>query len=366
MTVTIRKRKNKGGTTTLAIDIYKGKTIMPDGSIAYPRTFKYLDFHLITHPKTAIERSHNKQMLAIAETIRAKYEVELALDSLNYHNPSVQYITFLSHFDNCIQKRAGKYTTSNWKNVFYQLKRYDKWNTLTSNIDAKYCDGFIDFLRNSGINNNTIILYFRVLKQAIKEAINEKLLDSNPCLLIKLPKSIEPKKEFLTHAELKLLMQINFKKDNTKRAFLFSCLTGLRLSDIKKLKWSNLTELDGMWRITFHQQKTKGLQYYDISEQARELLGSQISREQDIIFSKLGKNSIVNQHIKDLCSIAGINKHITFHCARHTFAMLQLSHDTDIYTLQQLLGHSSINNTVKYLRMLDDKSREAAKVIPKI
>ena len=98
MTVKIRKRKNKGGTTTLALDIYKGKTIMPDGSIAYPRTFKYLDFHLITNPKTAVERSHNKQLLTLAETIRAKYEVELAYDTLNLHNPTMQYTTFFVTF----------------------------------------------------------------------------------------------------------------------------------------------------------------------------------------------------------------------------------------------------------------------------
>ena len=118
---------------------------------------------------------------------------------------------------------------------------------------------------------------------------------------------------------------------------MFSCLTGLRLSDVKKLKWNDVSQLDGFWRITFHQQKTRGLQYYDISEQARELLGRQISSEQSLIFAKLGKNNIVNQHLKDLCGIAGINKHITFHCARHTFAMLQLSYGTEIYTLQKLL-----------------------------
>jgi integrase len=339
---------------------------MPDGSIAYPRTFKYLDFHLITSPKTAIERSNNKQLFALAETIRAKYEVELAYETLNLHNPNMQYTTFLSHFDNCVKKREGKHRTSNWKSVLHQLKQYDKWNTLSSDVDEKYCEGFIDFLREQGIHSNTIILYFGVFKQAIKEAINEKLLDTNPCLLIKSPKMIEPKKEFLTLDELKKLMQIDFKKNNIKRAFLFSCLTGLRLSDVSKLKWSDISKLNGLWRITFHQQKTKGLQYYDISEQARELLGKQISTEQSFIFGKLGKNDIVNQHLKNFCGIAGIEKHITFHCARHTFAMLQLSHGTDIYTLQKLLGHSSINNTVKYLKMLDGKSRDAAKVIPKI
>ena len=244
MTIKIRKRKNKGGTTTLALDIYKGRTIMPDGSVAYPRDFKYLDFHLISNPKTAIERAQNKKLLVLAETIRAQYEVELALETLNHHNPKKQYTTFLSHFDNCIQKREGKHTTSNWKSTFYQLKQFDKWNTLSCNVDEKYCNDFIDFLHKEGVNNNTIILYFGVFKQAIKEAINEKLLDKNPCLLIKSPKMIEAQKEFLTLDELKKLMTTDFKKDSIKRAFLFSCLTGLRWSDVYKLKWEEIQNLN--------------------------------------------------------------------------------------------------------------------------
>ena len=74
--------------------------------------------------------------------------------------------------------------------------------------------------------------------------------------------------------------------------------------------------------VTFHQQKTKGLQYYDVSEQARELLGNQKFKEQTLIFPKLGENNLINLNLKKLCKQAGINKHITFHCARHTFAML--------------------------------------------
>ena len=55
----------------------------------------------------------------------------------------MQYITFLLHFDNCIQKRERKNITSNWRSIFNQLKQYDKWNTLTSEVDEKYCDGLI-------------------------------------------------------------------------------------------------------------------------------------------------------------------------------------------------------------------------------
>ena len=119
---------------------------------------------------------------------------------------------------------------------------------MTCDVDENYCSGFLDFLQKFDHNSNTIILYFGLFKQAIKDATNEKLLDKNPCLLIKSPRAIEAKKEFLTLEELKILMLTDFSNDNTKRAFIFSCLTGLRLSDVKKLKWSDISQLDGLWR----------------------------------------------------------------------------------------------------------------------
>jgi len=82
----------------------------------------------------------------------------------------------------------------------------------------------------------------------VEKRFISKLLDKNPCLLIKSPRAIEAKKEFLTLEELKILMLTDFSNDNTKRAFIFSCLTGLRLSDVKKLKWSDISQLDGLWR----------------------------------------------------------------------------------------------------------------------
>jgi len=93
----------------------------------------------------------NKKLLALAETIRAQYELDLAYDTLNLHKPSSQYTTFLAHFNNCIQKREGKTTTAQWKSVLSQLQQYDKWNTLACDIDENYCSGFLDFCKNATI-----------------------------------------------------------------------------------------------------------------------------------------------------------------------------------------------------------------------
>ena len=174
--------------------------------------------------------------------------------------------------------------------------------------------------------------------------------------------------------ELKLLVKTKCRYDLLKRAFLFSCLSGLRWSDVSKLLWSEVqeyryTDKDGNkktgWRIVFHQQKTKGLQYLDISEQAREYLG-EIGKPDERVFMGLEYGTYYNTELKLWVMAAGISKHITFHCARHTNAVLMLSKGATLYTVQKRLGHSQISTTQIYAKMADEQQREAANLIPDI
>jgi site-specific recombinase XerD len=119
------------------------------------------------------------------------------------------------------------------------------------------------------------------------------------------------------------------------------------------------------WRITFHQQKTKGLQYLDISEQARGYLGEQVNQE-DRVFIGLKYSSYMNVELTKWMMKAGITKDITFHCARHTFAVLQMTLGAELFTLQKLLGHSDIKTTQIYAKIIDEKRREAVNKIPDI
>jgi site-specific recombinase XerD len=119
------------------------------------------------------------------------------------------------------------------------------------------------------------------------------------------------------------------------------------------------------YKIVFHQQKTKGLQYLDISEQAREYLGSE-GMPQEKVFTNLKYNVLANNELLKWVQAAGIKKKITFHCARHTFATLQLTVGTDLYTLSKLLGHTDIKTTQIYGQIIDEKKREAVNRIPDI
>ena len=145
---------------------------------------------------------------------------------------------------------------------------------------------------------------------------------------------------------------------NCKSAALFSILTGLRYSDIEKLEWSEIeySAYDGPF-IRFRQQKTEGQQTLPISEHAFELLGER-RKQDDKVFQGLKKWD-VDRLVPVWVAAAGISKHITFHCFRHTYATLQLNSGTDIFTLSKLLGHKSVRTTQIYTKVIDKTKRES-------
>lgn len=178
-------------------------------------------------------------------------------------------------------------------------------------------------------------------------------------------KGEEGTRMYLTIDEIKLAAQTPCDSDLIKRAFLFSCLTGLRRSDILKLTWSEVNEQSGFTRIIFRQKKTKGQEYLDITAQAAELLGER-GKPTDRPFGTLPCTSSTNYEIKTWLARAGITKRITFHCARHSFAVMMLDLGTDIYTVSKLLGHRELNTTQIYAHLLDKNKQAAVASIPTI
>ena len=148
-----------------------------------------------------------------------------------------------------------------------------------------------------------------------------------------------------------------------KRAALFSALTGLRFSDIKNLVWAELEFIEGNgYFIQFKQQKTKGVEMMPISDQAYSLLGES-KDPNDKVFEGLNYSAYENKHLSNWIKAAGITKDITFHCFRHTFATLQLSGGTDIYTVSKMLGHRELKTTQIYAKIIDQTKRVAADII---
>jgi len=143
-----------------------------------------------------------------------------------------------------------------------------------------------------------------------------------------------------------------------KRVFMFACFTGLRKSDIQKLTWGEVRKFDKYTRLVFKQKKTGGQEYLDIPKAAERYLGVQgDSVKTDKVFPHFRHDAYTSVELRRWALSAGITKDFTFHCSRHTFAVILLSTGTDIYTVSKLLGHREISTTQIYAHLIDSRKQ---------
>jgi integrase len=159
------------------------------------------------------------------------------------------------------------------------------------------------------------------------------------------------------------------QNQDTRRAFIFTLYTGIRFCDIKDLTYSNVDFSNK--RLSFNQKKTQGhssKSYVDIplTDELIELIGTPQTDDRDEKVFKLPSQTMCLKALKHWVAKAGIQKHITWHCGRHSFAMNILANGTDIKNVASLLGHSGIQHTEKYTRAIDSLKQEAINSLPKL
>jgi integrase len=361
MKVTLRQRKN-GERVSLYLDYYhKGK-----------RHYEYLQMYLYAKPEkgklTKDKKDENDKILNLAESIRAKRQIELHSGIYGFQEQSKLKGSFLRYFENLTEKRrdsTGNY--GNWDSTYKHLKKFAKLDVTFAQIDKKWLEDFREYLKKESKTKSDTVLsqnsqssYFNKVKAALREAYKEGVIQRNPADEVEGIKPGEPEREFLTLDELQAVAQAECEMPILKQAFIFSALTGLRWSDVQKMVWSEVQQSKELgYYIRFTQKKTKGAETQPISEQAFNLLGQRRSPE-DRVFEGLKYSAWHNLKLQQWVMRAGITKTITFHCARHTYATLQLTLGTDIYTVSKLLGHKELKTTQIYAKIIDEKKQEAA------
>lgn len=266
--------------------------------------------------------------------------------------------------------RSSKSIRINWERLAEFLKSFSNGSLNFSQIDSRMSEDFKLFLlgapqgggKKGTISRNTAGTYFAIFKAAVKQAFIDGYLTVDLSSKIKGIPEEESRREYLTIEELNALASTDCEKDVLKRAALFSALTGLRHSDIQKLRWKEIAVEDGMAKLHFTQKKTKGVEYMPISRQALQLCGEPRLPGQ-LVFEDLPDPSWISRPLKKWVLSAGIKKNITFHCFRHTFATLQLSSGTDIYTVSKMLGHTNVKTTQIYAKVVDEKKNKASEAI---
>ncbi|WP_279168233.1 site-specific integrase [Parabacteroides goldsteinii] len=276
---------------------------------------------------------------------------------------------FLEYFREMEKKRHAQFSeaiSTTWNRVYENFKIFINGDTIPfSKIDLKLIEDFRLYLlsakrggnKTGTISPNTASTYFSVFKAVLKQAFIDGYLTIDLSAKAKCIQGRESRREYLTVEELNTLARTPFDPI-VKRAALFSALTGLRHSDIQKLTWAEIEEFNGGYRLNFTQQKTKGVEYMPISKQAYQLCGERKDDEL-LVFAGLPDPSWISKPLERWIKQAGITKHITFHCFRHTFATLQLASGTDIYTISKLLGHTNVKTTQVYAKVVDEKKEKA-------
>lgn len=369
--IKLRRRKVSSGQVSLYLDIYA------DGE----RYYEFLKLYLVEE-KTRADKEKNRETLLLAETIRAKRLVELRNGEYGFKNRKTG-ILFFDYYRKLCQERLGMENRSNWGNWFsclHHLEKYEKRNIPLDEITPEWVKGFRDYLDNRAIawehdvrkrkkdkllSKNSKYSYFNKLKACLNQAFEEGLIDRNPCKGIETFGQEEGTRMYLTFEEVKRLADTECDYPQIKAAFLFSCLTGLRRSDIVRLSWRDVHKQGDFTRIIFRQKKTSGQEYLDITEEAALLMGER-GKPEDKVFPSIHSPSCTNNTIKLWCARAGIEKDITFHCGRHTFATMMLDIGTDIYTVSKLLGHRELSTTQIYAKVMDKNKQAAVAKIPKI
>lgn len=280
---------------------------------------------------------------------------------------------FMEYFSETLKKRHQNSSQSiivNWQRTLELLKLYNGNSLLFSQIDNRFVENFRTYIlsapcggnKHGTIARNTAATYFSIFKAALKQAFVDGYLTVDLSAKIKGIQEQESRREYLTIEELNTLVDTPCERDILKRAALFSALTGLRHCDIQKMRWKEIQTEGEQVKLHFTQQKTKGVEYMPISEQALHLCGKQGQPEQ-LIFEDLPDPSWISRPLKLWVKAAGITKKITFHCFRHTYATLQLSNGTDIYTVSKMLGHTNVKTTQIYAKVVDEKKEKAAQAI---
>ncbi|MBB1149694.1 site-specific integrase [Myroides odoratimimus] len=373
MKVLLRERLLPSGKINLSIEYYKGTILQPNGKRKTVRDYENLKLFLHGEPKNASERKENKETMALAKQILAIREAEVYQGRYELKNSTKGKKPFLDYFQEKTEEKSDSPKNyGNWTATLIHLKRCISPNTIFDDIDEKFIKRVRTYFDKEArtksdlpLSLNSKYSYFNKFKACLRAAFDEGYLALNYAAKIKSFEQAESQREYLTFNEVQQLANTECKYEVLKRAFLFSCLTGLRWSDIHNMTWSEVRDEDDSSRVNFRQEKTDGVEYLYISTQARELLGER-KGNRDRVFIGLRYSAVYNNAIVLWCNKAGISKHITFHSARHTNAVLLLENGADIYTVSKRLGHREIRTTAIYAKIVDEKMKEASNLIPEL
>lgn len=338
----------------------------------------FLKLYLWQAPRTPIERKQNKETLELAKKIRFERGQELLESVEGYRLKKDRDIDFLSYF----QTYIDNYTKKDIRMVEIALKRFRDFLHATPEyskfekrikpemITKDMVEAYTEYLQTRSVGEGAKSIYAR-FKKVVKYAIEHDVMIKNPCngVVIKVDEQIL-KKEVLSPDEIQQLIATHYENENPniRRAFIFCLYCGLRYCDVKDLTFANVDYSNKL--LKFEQNKTKGHSassgvVIPLNDGILSLIGEpHDSNNRDEVIFPLPSYEMCLKALGRWVKRAGISKHISWHCARHSFAVNILNNGANIKTVASLLGHSGLKHTEKYTRAVDKLKEDAINSLP--
>lgn len=402
------------GRESLFLDYYFGYTKVYNDktgkeTVKKDRKREYLSLYLWQAPRTQLERQQNKEMLEMAKKIRFEREQELKEDKLGYRlkkeEVEINYLDFMADYHASYTKKdanqirrartvfidflidpkmkllpekvKGDMTkeekeTIRKSNAKKEAERERKAHGLVvrpQQLTKDLMKSFTEYLINRFTGEGAHTVYGR-FKKMILAALDKDIIAKNPCRGVSIKKDNgQLKKEILSQEEVVLLANTHYEKENPDihRAFIFCLYCGLRWCDVKDLTYANIDYSNKL--LKFEQSKTKAHSaasgvVIPLNDGLLHLIGQPKDGKRNQIIFPLPSHTMCLKALRHWVARAGIQKHITWHCARHSCGTNLLSNGANIKTVASILGHSGLAHTEKYTRAVDSLKQAAIDSMP--
>lgn len=352
------------------------------------RSYEYLKLYLVPETDDKSLRRNEATMRKAETACRKKLRELEKLPTENRRlmetqgcisNKDISILEWLSRFKE-IQRSRGVHDIHAIDRVCAILSEMNCGEIKVRDIGKEFCIAFVEYLKTGyktakgeNLKPKTAFNHQCTLVTALNVAVREGIIPTNPMNLLshhERAKASKGKRDYLTIDEVKRLIATPCKNNMIKNAYLFACNCGLRLGDVRKLKWGDITQDNDRWILSVIMNKCEKPIHIPLGVQARRWIpGCEDSGKHDagsLVFEHLPGDSHINDILKIWAADAGITKSVTYHTSRHTFATMLLTLGADLYTVSKLLGHSQIKNTQIYAEIINRRKDEAVNLIDKV
>lgn len=347
----------------------------PKFKVKHIRRKENLNLYLVAKPRTPIDRNHNAQTLQLAEKIRFERQQELLSQEKGYRITKKTKVNLLEYFADFADRAnvADKLVLVGALRNFKEFLK-EEYPQFANRIEAKnlskeMIQKFVYYLEDNHKGQGAET-YYKRFKRMVNYAVEQGEIAKSPCKGITTAKLDDVlAKDILSQEEMQLLFSTHYEGQNTeiRRAFAMTCLTGIRRCDIVRLKYSDVDYSNRV--LTFRQSKTEGHSSKSgvttpLNDALLSLIGIKPDDAPDDYIFHLPSETMCLKALRSWTKKAGIDKHITWHCGRHSFATALLSNGSNIKVVSSLLGHSTLRFTEVYVRAVDKLKEEAINSLP--